>query len=211
MGYFSLKKKKGFTLVEMMVAIAVFSLVMVAAMSALLNVIDANAKARAIKSAINNISFALDGISKDMRMGTDYACGTLSVVSEPVSKDCSDGNTDIIKYRSHRAYYNSGTGEYGYAYYKFAANQIWECLEKSGVSCASAASPTYYPVTSLDVKLNKVTFYVLGVTDSTRAEGNGKTQPRMIITVSGEAGIKEKVKTTFDLQTSISQRTKTQI
>ena len=185
--------KKGFTLVEMMVAIAVFSIVMVTAMSALLNVIDANNKARAIKTAINNISFALEGISKDMRMGTDYACGD---GGEPVG-DCSSGG-NIIKYRSIRADLEANGLKRKFAYYKFDGAQIWSCLQKGTINCSSQ---DFIPVTSKEVNLTKVVFYVLGVGDETK-------QPRMIMTISGEAGTKEKIKTTFDLQTSVSQITR---
>ncbi|MFA7315154.1 MAG: type II secretion system protein, partial [Candidatus Magasanikbacteria bacterium] len=115
------KTNTGFTLVEMMVAIAVFSIVMVAAMSALLNVIDANNKARAIKTAINNVNFALEGISRDMRMGTDYKCG----FDEEPSGDCLSGGGNIISYVSPRADYAEKK-----AYYKFNKDDgsIEECL-----------------------------------------------------------------------------------
>jgi len=187
-----IKKEKGFTLVEMMVAIAVFSIVMVTAMSALLNVIDANNKARAIKTAINNISFALEGISKDMRVGTDYACG----LDEEPNGDCSDGG-NIIKYRSIRADEESvgDSVQRKYAYYKFEGTQIFTCLEKDGIICG--INGDFTPITSTEVEMNSVWFYVLGTGDPTK-------QPRLIMTVSGKAG-KGKISTEFDLQTSISQ------
>jgi prepilin-type N-terminal cleavage/methylation domain-containing protein len=190
------KKIGGFTLVEMMVAIAVFSIVMVTAMSALLNVIDANNKARSIKTAINNISFALEGISKDMRMGTDYACGNNI---EP-NGDCTGGG-NVIKYKSPRAILSNGTREY--AYYKFEGTKLFECLSNDSVACNYLSGP-WTPITSSEVTLTSVKFYIIG------AESYDvlTTQPRMVMTVSGEAGTKEKLKTTFDLQTGISQLTR---
>ena len=201
MKYFNLKDKKGFTLVEMMVAIAVFSIVMVTAMSALLNVIDANNKARSLKTAVNNISFALDGISKDMRVGTDYKCGTV-ITSMPssVALECTnDTGGKIIGYRSPRADLD-GSGNRKYAYYRFKSPQIEECLEKGSV--VTCADGDFNPITSGEVTLTKTVFRVLGV----ESPDVSTTQPRMIITVSGEAGAKEKIKTRFDLQTSVSQR-----
>jgi prepilin-type N-terminal cleavage/methylation domain-containing protein len=197
MKYFNFKRKLvcGFTLVEMMVAIAVFSIVMVVAMSALINVIDANNKARSIKTAINNISFALEGISKDMRMGEEYACG--NDVSN-LSGNCLDGGS-AIKYRSQRAYLDTTTGKNSFAYYKFSGTQLYECLEKELNDNCNGVTAVFSPVTSSEVTLKKVIFYILGV-------GEAGKQPRMIMTISGEAGTKEKIKTTFDLQTSVSQR-----
>jgi prepilin-type N-terminal cleavage/methylation domain-containing protein len=179
------KKRGGFTLVEMMVAIAVFSLIMVAAMSALINVIDANNKARSVKTAVNNINFALESMSRDMRSGTDYACGNNA---EP-NGNCPGGG-NIIKYKSPRA----DLGRY--VYYKFENNQIKECLEKDGQICDYDIGP-FLPITSSEVKITKTVFYVLNTGETTK-------QPRAIITISGEAGTKEK--TVFDLQTGISQR-----
>jgi prepilin-type N-terminal cleavage/methylation domain-containing protein len=193
------QNNQGFTLVEMMVAIAVFSIVMITAMSALLNVVDANNKARAIKTAINNVSFALEGISKDMRMGTDYNCGS---GSEPDGDCLSGGN--IIKYRSIRADEETigPLTQYKYVYYKFDNDQLEECLEKDGLVCNY--NGPFTPITSSEVKIEKAVFYVLG-TDNTLSP---KPQPRLILTVSGRAGDKEKISTEFDLQTSVSQVTR---
>jgi prepilin-type N-terminal cleavage/methylation domain-containing protein len=189
--------KKGFTLVEMMVAIAVFSIVMVTAMSALLNVIDANSKARAIKTAINNVSFALEGISKDMRMGTEYECSVDGNIFNKSS--CGNGGVTEIRYRSPRADYDSGISKNKFAYYKFEGISIFECLQKSTRNCPTE----YQPITSDEVKLTSVKFYVLNDDASTN---DYIEQPKMIMAVSGKAGSKAKIETTFDLQTSVSQR-----
>lgn len=195
---------RGFTLVEMMVAIAVFSIVMVVATSALLNVIDANYKAQAIKTAINNVNFALEGISKDMRVGTDFACGD-NPSTEP-SGDCAGGGM-IIKYRSNRT--EKSGGKFQYVYYRYIAptsntpGKIEQCISVGGISCT--INSTFSPITSTDVNIKSMKFYVIGV-DYSAGAVPGKTQPRMIITLTGEAGTKEKIKTEFDLQTTVSQR-----
>jgi prepilin-type N-terminal cleavage/methylation domain-containing protein len=184
MKYFNLKKNNsGFTLVEMMVAIAVFSIVMVTAMSALLNVIDANNKARAIKTAINNISFALEGISKDMRMGTEYDC----IGGNGLGTECSPQGNIGISFKSSKTI--DGVSN-PYISYVYRDNKIQSCV---GTDCTD-----FSDVTSSEVKLTNVKFYILNVNVS------GK-QPRMLMTVNGEAGTKERIKTTFDLQTGVSQ------
>lgn len=184
-----------------MVAIAVFSIVMVTATSALLNVIDANAKARSVKTAINNLSLALEGISKDMRMGTDYGCfdSTNTWV-----EDCSDGGT-AIKYKSPRAFLLPD-GERKYAYYKFESEKLWECLEDDSGDNCSLPGAIFDPITSGELEITEVKFYIIGVEGSDYPIPN-KTQPRMVMTLSGVAGKnREKTKTEFDLQTSVSQR-----
>ena len=202
-----LRTNTGFTLIEIMVAIAVFSIVMVMAMGALLNVIDSNNKARSIKTAINNISFALEGISKDVRMGTDYACGSNG--NTVALTDCS-GGVDTISFKSSKE-------GIGYVYYQYVETggigQIRSCISTTGTGVCNG---TPSALTSTEVNLTDasgnpgVKFYVLGVTDSKKA-ADIRTQPRVIIVINGTAGYKEKTKTTFDLQTSISQTSRIKI
>jgi len=188
------KNKNGFTLVEMMVAIAVFSIVMVTAMSALLNVISADTKARSIKTAINNISFALEGISKDMRMGKEYGC--LDNVGSPTL--CVPGGNDGVYFKSSKIV--AGVSN-PYIYYIFTNNQIKSCV---GGGVGSICTGVYSALTSLEVSLTSVKFYVLNNDVATPA----KEQPRAIITVTGKAGptSKPQLQTDFNLQTSVSQR-----
>ena len=193
-------KNSGFTLVEMMVAIAVFSIVMVMAMGALLNVIESNNKAQSIKTAVDNISFALEGISKDMRMGTKYSCskdGGSNFIG-----DCPDGG-DTISFKSSKTI---GGVENPYIYYRFLDNQMWSCVGgTSGGSCTGTYSAlTSSPLTGVTISATSSRFYVLGVTHSNDPVGT-RTQPRAIIVVEGTAGSKAKTQTSFDLQTSISQ------
>jgi prepilin-type N-terminal cleavage/methylation domain-containing protein len=190
-------KNRGFTLVEMMVAIAVFSIVMTVALGALINVIDANKKAQMIKTAVNNVNFALESISKDMRMGTDYNCAA-DINIEP-DGDCGAGG-EIIKYKSIKEDDNK------YVYYRHATTttsdgrqigQIQRCVTSS-----SCGDNDYLSLTSNEVNITNMKFYVIGA----EPVGGTRQQPRVIITLTGVAGTVEKIKTTFDLQTSVSQR-----
>ncbi len=64
----------GFTLVELIVAIGLFSLVMLLASSSYLLMIDINRQAQGITTGINNLSFALSTMTRDIRTGTAYNC-----------------------------------------------------------------------------------------------------------------------------------------
>ena len=67
---YNLPPNLGFTLVEMLVSISVFLVVMLVAASSLLSIIDGNNKAQSLKSAINNLNFALEDMEKNIRVGT---------------------------------------------------------------------------------------------------------------------------------------------
>ena len=60
----------GFTLVEMIVAVALFAVVMLISVAALLALVDANRKAQALQSVMNNLNIALDGMVRSVRMGS---------------------------------------------------------------------------------------------------------------------------------------------
>ncbi len=176
--------KKGFTLVELLVAVAVFSVVMVVATSALLNVINANKKAQAIKTAIDNVNFALESISKDMRMGTGYTC----LNDSGDATTCSSTGDVGVRYKSNVQ--SDGQDQYISYLYNAAANKI-----QKGIANSSSVTPAFVDITSSDVDITDMKFYVL--TDG---------QPYVVITLSGEAGVQDQIKTKFDLQTSIAQR-----
>jgi len=68
--------KTGFTLIEMIVAIGIFTLVAVAAVSALVSVIDANERSRSLAQANNNLDFSLQTMVREIRNGFAYGCDT---------------------------------------------------------------------------------------------------------------------------------------
>lgn len=70
--------ERGFTLIEMIVALFLFSVVMVVSTGALVSIVDANRKAQSVKSVMNNVSFALDSMVRALRVGDDYDCGVAS-------------------------------------------------------------------------------------------------------------------------------------
>ncbi len=70
--------KSGFTLIELMVAVFIFSLMLVAIVSVFASAVTAYSKARAMKSLKENAEFAISSMAKDVRMGrildTDSSC-----------------------------------------------------------------------------------------------------------------------------------------
>ena len=86
-------KRKGFSLVEMLVSVALFSAVMLIGAGALLSLIDANRKAQSLNSVMNNLNFALESMSRNIRVGTTYHCETDNSIPSNIdqTKDCPEG------------------------------------------------------------------------------------------------------------------------
>lgn len=96
MGFKKNKKiyQKGFTLVELMVSLVIFSTVMVISAGTLLIMVDINAKAQAIYSSTTNLAFALDNMTRELRTGYHYYCGMSVPTTLPTqgsTNNCSGG------------------------------------------------------------------------------------------------------------------------
>ncbi len=64
----------GFTLIEMMVATSIFIIIMIMAMGALLVSSDSANQAQGLRTAMDNVNFATDSMTRSLRIGTHYYC-----------------------------------------------------------------------------------------------------------------------------------------
>jgi prepilin-type N-terminal cleavage/methylation domain-containing protein len=65
-------KKTGFTLVEVIISVALFSIVMTVALAIILSFISDNKKSQAINSVVTNVNFAVDSMVRDIKTGYYY-------------------------------------------------------------------------------------------------------------------------------------------
>lgn len=195
--------KKGFTLIEILVSVAIFTTVMTIAIGALLTVNASLQKAKLLRTTIETMNITLEGIAKKIRTGRDYYCiaswETGGTINATVKKDCSLGGT---------------IDGYGIAFYSFE-KQAWiayRVTPQGAIEYASSPDPIiewkntstefYDVITPPDLKINRLRFYIDG-------QGPGDAiQPKVIITAFGVASLpgKTSLNTTFNLQTVASQR-----
>ena len=176
---YHLPPTRGFTLIEMLVSISVFMVVMLVAASSLLSIIDGNSKAQSLKSAINNLNFAIESMQKNIRVGTSYLGRT----------SCSLESDTCIGFVSYKDSDNDSNKDY--VLYRYNNQSIEKCISLTG----SATCSNFTRLTAPEVKITSMKFYI-----------DNSSQPRVLITVSGEAGTKQRIKTNFNLQTTVSQR-----
>jgi len=178
----------GFTLVEMIVAVALFAVVMLISVAALLALVDANRKAQALQSVMNNLNIALDGMVRSVRMGSNYRCD----VPSGTSADCADGGT-VLYFTPFDADPTDLQQDWVYS---FAADS-----DGIGRIYRSENGLGALPITAPAVSIDSMKFYVVGT-----ARGD-TTQPRVVVEVKGTAGAeKAKTKTTFNIQATAVQR-----
>ena len=196
MKYFSKKNNtvKGFTLVEMMVAVAIFSLVMLVAIGAVLAIVGANKKAQSLTSVINNLNFAFEAMTRDLRTGMDYKC------EGQTPGDCTDGG-DFVVFTS---------SQYG-AEVTYSLDSTTHQIVKT-IDNGATISSSY--LTAPEVHIDNLKFYVVDSDGITSATPNYH-QSRILVVINGYAGVSVKDASgvvsirelsKFSLQTMVSQR-----
>lgn len=171
----------GFTLVELIVAIAIFTVIMTVSMGSILGVFDANRKSRSLKTVLNNLNIAVESMSKELRFGKNYDCGWLGA-----GQNCSSGGFSV-------SFLSSDNIQITYLY-----NSAEKRIEKRKGTGESI------PITAPEVVIDDATFYVLGAGIS---GADATLQPKVIMKIKGHAGNTGKGRSDFTLQTMVSQRT----
>ena len=67
-------REKGFTIIEMIIAIAIFLIVITIGISALINLYSVNRKAQNMRNILDGVSFAMEDMSRNIRTGYNYSC-----------------------------------------------------------------------------------------------------------------------------------------
>lgn len=71
----AVRREAGYTLIELIVAIGLFATIMLLASGAYFMMINLNRHAQSIATGIDNLSFALETMTRDIRTGTNYSAG----------------------------------------------------------------------------------------------------------------------------------------
>ncbi|HPC12379.1 MAG TPA: type II secretion system protein [Candidatus Paceibacterota bacterium] len=182
-------KEKGFTLIELMVATSIFSMVMLASLGALFTLLGASKNSRATHTAMDNVNFALESMTRSIRMGSKYYC---VLGGQGLPESLTQGKNCIVTPGTAISFLPQGADPKPVSY-KLASNNngktIERCKEQDCVQVISDA---------VDVK--ELSFYVAGAGAGDEAE-----QPRVFIKLKGEVKVKEEI-IPFFIQTFISQR-----
>jgi hypothetical protein len=160
---------------------------MVISITALISVVEANRKAQALQSVINNLNIAIDGMTRSLREGSSYRCDSAT----PSNPNCSNGGSSIYFESSSGSSADAGD-DWVYAY-----DADTQRLYKSENGSAQQG----IPITAPEVTIDSAAFYVIGAT-------RGDTiQPKVMIVIRGTAGSDRTTsRTTFHMQSTAVQR-----
>jgi len=186
-------RSRGFTLVEVMISTTLFTVAVILSLGAVLSANAAYQRASAQRALMDNISYIMEDMTRNLRLGSNFDCGG-------TGGDCKNGS-NILSFTDV-----SGVKKATY----YITN------DNSGIDCYIGKSSEFLPVdinlvpdvsvlTSPEIKIdcNKSGFIVVGVS----ASGGGSTggQPLVVIKIAGKVMVKDK-EVNFNLETAVSQR-----
>lgn len=191
----------GFTLIEMIVSLTLFSVVVTVAIGALLMMVGLNDELQDEQGIMTNLSFALDSMTREIRTGTDYECVDNSIRGTDIDQrdqlvDCPNGNEGIVFTEAG----DSITGSDQKIMYFYEDGQIFRQVGTQAE-----------PFTSSDIYIQSARFFVTGTEALLPLAGsNNEEQPT--VTIQIEALRNEPVpgepsdERTYFIQTSVTQR-----
>lgn len=171
---------RGYSLLELIVSLGIFSLVMLVVLGAYLTLISLDRQARASNQLAASLSFAVDSMSRSLRTGTNYACN-----ANQASPNCSSGASKIE--------FTDAEGQQ-ITYLLMASGRIGQC---TGALCVDA---TAVPLTDPRISISSLRFYVRG------AESSDAVQPHVTFAVTGSMTTDAGESTQFSVQTGATQR-----
>jgi len=207
----------GFTLIEMIVSLAIFTVVAVIAVGALIKILDANKKAINLKTVTNSLNFALESMTREMRVGSKYyinsnANGAIQPNYKPIDQNNGNKNISVTSGSWVIAFTSSKPNPtktcnliYAYRYFDVSTGNNppdWRLQKAQQSDCGepinSGNTNPYTDIVTPDIKFTKVTATV----DASRVT------PQVELFFQGNSGTKDKLKVEFAIQTKISQRIK---
>ena len=180
-------KDKGFTLIEIMTALSIFIIVMTVSMGSIIGIFDTNRKSRSLKTVMNNLNIAVETMSREIRFGQNYHCETNPDANGnfELPQNCNvSGGGKLLSFLS-----NDG-------------EQLVYRINNGAIEYSSDGGSKYVAITAPEITISNLSFYVIGA-GSVPAN---TLQPKVYLNIRGESGESENTKTTFSLQTMISQR-----
>lgn len=178
---------RGFTLIELMVSVALFAVVLTLSVGTLLALVDANRKAESLKSVINNLNFGIESMTRTLRTGDTYYCDDDVSAMPEGTLECPDGAIGI-----------TFTDDQGVLVgYRFEDTQI-ERRTVDGVDDSG-----WIALTAPEVVINDMLFYTSGNDEA------DNVQPTITISIRGTAGTDTDTDSSFSVQSTVAQRTLT--
>ncbi len=208
----NIKNKEGFTLVEVLVSVTLFTVVAVVGISAVIVAKSSYEKNQAMKATSDSLMFVVEDISRTARLGDLYRCinisGTPSVNLETIEEPFDSIPGQNCEGVSYEPFWNAESGDpQDQIIYVFAEAEdgIGALFTRSVDDQTAGGLIEVYgqyfqriTPSNLNIDLTRSGFDVIGSEDLT-------SQPRIVVRIHGTITERNQ-ETNLSLQTTISQR-----
>jgi prepilin-type N-terminal cleavage/methylation domain-containing protein len=98
-----IKNQAGFTIIETMIAMSLFTVLITVGMGATLDAINQHKQAENMRTAMDGLNFAIEDMARNIRLGSNLHCDTPAVdpiTGNPIPHDCPDtsGSTNVLMF-----------------------------------------------------------------------------------------------------------------
>lgn len=208
---------RGFTLVEALVSLGIFSIVVVAASGVILSIISSNKKNQAISSVVNNLNYSIESMVRDIKTGYKYQCDVDSIPATDIQLDnfkllansCLQGAVPTVTQKIMLI--STITGKEQVVKYEKSGTGADVFINKTVYTEDSSGNVTSvsYPLTDKNnITISQLEFSVRTPPPLIPRSINGDPtgQPSVFLTVKGTARVNQINISDFFIQTYISQR-----
>jgi len=192
------KFTSGFTLIELMVASTLFTIIMMMGVGSLVVSSNSAKSSQKLRTAVDNVNFAMESMTRELRTGKYYYCleGGEVALTDNLTRDCTNGNGNIIVFTPPQLTAQSPLRIAYKIHTREGSNPTTYSLQRCDPICAN--------VVSEDVDIQLLKFYVTGSSTIDSIQPSIKILIKGVVTVKG-------VGTPFTLQTMVSQRSSDEI
>ena len=196
------KRSRGFTLIELMISMTIFSVLITIGLGAVLNIMRAHTMSQNMRSAMDNLNFIMEDMSRNMRLGTNFHCfdvgGHVSDTDTgldgfgvPIPRDCSFSSNGV----NNKIVFSGVSGQTISYIITPPSDGTIQIEKKVGSGSWQVLTPT-----AITINYFKSGFVVVGA-----PQGDG-LQPVVNITLSGSVLYQGVNKSDFSIQTTVASR-----
>ncbi len=173
-------RAKGFSLIEIIVAVGVFTVVAMLTVGSLLILTAAEKRVASVQANQDNVRFAMIEMTREIRYGTEYNICSSNATNQETCFSVINADGETIQYK--------------------VSEKPTDCSFDAKHNCVmrSVNGGIFHPVTGSDINISRLNFYLFGV------DINDTEQPRVTIILQGKAQEGTPNETIVNLQTTIS-------
>lgn len=178
--------QRGYTLLELIVSVGLFSVVMLVVMGAYVALISLDRQSRAQNQLAASLSFAVESMARNLRTGTQYDCGAVGGTLNCTGNPGPDRMTFVDSQNQTITYIKKNDGSIG------------QCIGTGSCLDANAVS-----LTDRRITISSLQFFVRGVGTTGTDQ---YLQPTVTFSIKGTMVTDAGETTSFTIQTSATQR-----